>query len=76
MTLRSGRVLHGASAGATAAGPLSDDSASCLRGDLAADTKAEFRSRLQIFTFASQMDQSIDVSGFTVLLVFIQHHTD
>lgn len=53
--------------------PLSNDTVARRIKDLAANVKAELISRLQCCNFSLQMDESTDVAGLAVLLVFARY---
>ena len=53
--------------------PLSNDTVARRIKDLAANVRAELISRLQCCNFSLQMDESTDVAGLAVLLVFVRY---
>ena len=53
--------------------PFSNDTVTRRIKDLSANINTELISRLQNCTSALQMDESTDVTGIAVLLVFVRH---
>ena len=53
--------------------PLSNNTISRRIGDLAGDVKATLLSRRKCIKFSLQMDESTDVAGLAILIVFVRY---